>query len=343
MTSVPHELPAVLIESVSKHYRTRAGLVRSVDGISLEVARGEVLAVVGESGSGKSTLGKLLVALAKPTSGRVIVHGRDLAGLSRGELRRERRYFNIVFQDPGSSINPRMRVGQAIAEPLRIHRLAGGSLVRQRVSELMERVGLPPEVEDAFPHELSGGQRQRVSIARALASGPELLVADEPTSALDVSVQASILNLFVELQRELGFTCVFISHNLSAVEYIADRIAVLYLGQVVELAPNAKLFDTPYHPYSEILLAAVPSVAVKSEKCQRIAIVGEVPSPLSPPTGCRFHTRCPIAIEKCRETVPTLRSAGSPGRWVACHRVDSDGARPPLIASVVESACDQIE
>lgn len=324
------EEPAVVVQAVSKHYPTRAGIVRSVDGISLEIAHGEILAVVGESGSGKSTLGKLLVALVRPTGGRVTVHGHDLARLRPGELRRARRHFNIVFQDPGSSINPRMRVAEAIAEPLRIHRLARADHMERRVFELLERVGLPADIAQAFPHQLSGGQRQRVSIARALASGPDLLVADEPTSALDVSVQASILNLFVDLQRELGFTCVFISHNLSAVEYIADRVAVMYLGQIVELAPGADLFAAPYHPYTEVLLDAAPSFELGAASTPKAIVSGAIPSPLNPPPGCRFHTRCPIAIAICKDKNPPLHPAGTSGRSVACHRVDLTGARPPL-------------
>src|SRR5690606_27647886 len=250
-------------------------------------------------------------------------------------IRRARRDFNIVFQDPGSSINPRMTVGQAIAEPLRIHRVVPRSKVEERVSELLEQVGLRPDVAARYPHELSGGQRQRVSLARALAPNPKLLVADEPTSALDVSVQASVLNLIADLQNDLGFACLFISHNLSAVEYLADRVAVMYLGRIVEMADIENLFSDPLHPYTEVLLSAAPVPNPEQQQTrQRIVIGGDLPSPIDPPSGCHFHPRCPLAIDVCRTKDPELRTIQrSDGGFtqVACHRVDDAGNRPRIV------------
>ncbi len=331
--------PAAELVNVVKHYPTRAGLVRSVDGINLTIGQGEILGLVGESGSGKSTVGKVLVALTGATRGEVIVDGVALTSSSRRRIRKLRKHFNIVFQDPGSSINPRATVGEAIAEPLRIHRIVPRAQVRNRVSELLETVGLRPDVADRYPHELSGGQRQRVSLARALAPNPLLLVADEPTSALDVSVQASVLNLIADLQRDLGFACLFISHDLSAVEYVADRIAVMYLGRIVELADVDSIFAAPLHPYTEVLMSAAPLPHPQEQrKRERLILEGDLPSPINPPAGCRFHPRCPLAIDICEVEEPEYREVtGADGKpaSVACHRVDDDGQRPPIIAKTI--------
>lgn len=333
--------PAAELTELVKHYSTRGGTVRSVDGITLTIARGEIVGLVGESGSGKSTVGKMVVALTPPTSGRVVVDGNELSSLSTRRVRKLRRGFNIVFQDPGSSINPRMTVGDAIAEPLTIHRIVPAGQVHDRVDELLDKVGLRADVAHRYPHELSGGQRQRVSLARALAAGPTLLVADEPTSALDVSVQASVLNLIADLQKDLGFACLFISHNLSAIEYIADRIAVMYLGRIVELADVDSIFAAPLHPYTEVLMAAAPLPDPEAQRDrERVDLGGELPSPINPPSGCHFHPRCPLAIEICSTEEPAYREVtGADGRpaHVACHRVADDGTRPPIIAKTIST------
>ncbi|WP_245646612.1 ABC transporter ATP-binding protein [Microtetraspora niveoalba] len=332
------DVPALHLKNLVKHYATRRGTVRSVDGVDLTIRKGEILGLVGESGSGKSTLGKLAVALAEPTSGSVVIDGTDVSRLSGRELRRRRKSFNIVFQDPGSSLNPRMTVGEAVAEPLRIHRIVERRGEARKVAEILDTVGLRPEIADRYVHMLSGGQRQRVSLARALAPEPTLLVADEPTSALDVSVQASVLNLIADLQHDLGFACLFISHDLAAVEYLADRVAVMYLGRVVEVADAESLFTRPLHPYSEILLKAAPLPDPDAQRTrERIVLGGDLPSPLNPPAGCRFHPRCPIAVDRCRTEEPELREIVRPGGATssfACHLVDDQGVRPPLIADM---------
>jgi oligopeptide transport system ATP-binding protein len=310
-----------------KHF----GPVRAVDGVSLSVATGEVLGLVGESGSGKSTLGRCVTRLIPVTAGEVHINGRDIAHLSRRRLRPLRRDFNIVFQDPSSSLNPRMTVGDIVGEPLRLHRIGSSTTRRQRVAGLLDDVGLRAEVARRYPHELSGGQRQRVGLARALSATPSLLVADEPTSALDVSVQASILNLIGRLQADLGFACLFVTHDLASVEFLAQRVAVMYLGVLVEVADRADLFAAPSHPYTQALLSAAPipdPVAQRSR--QRIVLTGDIPSPVDPPAGCRFHTRCPVAVDECRVNVPPLRPVGPSGRLVACHLVGDDGTGPVL-------------
>jgi oligopeptide/dipeptide ABC transporter ATP-binding protein len=329
--------PHAVLELVGleRHFSGSGGTVRAADGVTLSVGRGEVVGLVGESGSGKSTVGRCAVRLDEPTGGTVRINGTDITRMSRRALRPLRKDFHLVFQDPSSSLDPRMTVGSIIAEPLRLHGLAKGEAARARVAELLEQVGLRPEHAHRHPHELSGGQRQRISIARALSVDPDLLVADEPTSALDVSVQASVLNLLADLQRDRGFGCLFITHDLAAVEFLADRIAVMYLGQIVEEAPTAELFAHPKHPYTQALLSAAPVPDPAEQRSrQRIVLSGELPSPLDPPPGCRFHTRCPLAVERCRAEVPELRVLPGGGREVSCHLVADDGTAPDASSRV---------
>ncbi|MZD04456.1 ATP-binding cassette domain-containing protein [Streptomyces sp. SID5785] len=325
--------PVLELTALERHFASPGGTVRAADGVTLTVGRGEVLGLVGESGSGKSTVGRCAVRLDEPTGGTVRINGTDVTTLSRRALRPLRKDFHLVFQDPSSSLDPRMTVGAIVAEPLRLHRIATGEAARARVAALLAQVGLRPEHADRHPHELSGGQRQRVSIARALSVEPDLLVADEPTSALDVSVQASVLNLLADLQRERGFGCLFITHDLAAVEFLADRIAVMYLGQIVEQAPTRELFADPRHPYTQALLSAAPVPdPVTQRSRRRIVLSGELPSPLAPPPGCRFHTRCPLATDRCRTEIPALRTLPD-GREVSCHLVTDDGTAPDAAAS----------
>jgi oligopeptide transport system ATP-binding protein len=318
---------ALEVVDLVKHF----GPVRAVDGVSLSVGTGEVVGLVGESGSGKSTLGRCVTRLVPLTGGTVAIDGTDISTLGRRRLRPLRRSFNIVFQDPASSLNPRMAVADIVGEPLRLHRIGSRPERTARVRELLDQVGLRPEVGRRYPHELSGGQRQRVSLARALSAGPSLLVADEPTSALDVSVQAAVLNLIGRLQRELGFACLFITHDLAAVEFLAQRVAVMYLGQLVEVASREALFGRPRHPYTQALLSAAPVPdPVRQRSRRRIVLPGEVPSPVAPPSGCRFHPRCPVARDVCATDVPALRPVGPDRELVACHLVADDGTGPRL-------------
>jgi len=319
------------VENLTKHFPIRPGFfggsrsaVRAVDGVSFTVSRGETLALVGESGCGKTTTGRLLLRLLEPSSGRIRFAGQELTAMTDNALRAVRRDLQMVFQDPGASVNQRMTVGDIIAEPLVIHGIGDRASQRARVRELLQRVGLEPDHATRYPHSFSGGQRQRIGIARALALNAKLLVCDEPVSALDVSIQAQIVNLMQDLQREFGLTYLFISHNLAVVRHIADRVAVMYLGKIVEIADKERLYADPKHPYTQALLSAVP-IADPDLARQRIMLQGDVPSPIDPPAGCRFHTRCPQAQPVCREREPPLVAVGA-GQIAACHLVPASAA-----------------
>jgi peptide/nickel transport system ATP-binding protein len=298
------------------------GDIKAVDGVSLEIQRGETLGLVGESGCGKSTVGRAILRLYEPTAGRIVFDGQDITTLGETELRPLRRRMQMVFQDPYASLNPRHSVGRMVSEPMRVHGLSGRRVSAQRVRELLETVGLPADAASRYPHEFSGGQRQRIGVARALALNPDFIVADEPVSALDVSIQAQIINLLENLQREFALTYLFIAHDLAVVRHISDRIAVMYLGLIVEISPAEELYDNPLHPYTISLLSAVPipdpEVEMKRQQ-QAILLPGDLPSPANPPSACRFHTRCPyIQPTRCTEDVPPLRKL-SDGHLVACH------------------------
>jgi oligopeptide transport system ATP-binding protein len=317
------------VEHLVKHFpitrgvifQKEIGAVHAVDDISFEIYQGETLGLVGESGCGKSTAGRTILQLYPPTSGSVYFRGMDLVKMDRAELRKMRRKMQMIFQDPYASLNPRMTVGEIIGEALYIHNLGKGKDAQDRVDVLLEKVGLNPAYSNRFPHEFSGGQRQRIGVARALAVSPELVICDEPISALDVSIQAQVINLLEDLQQELNLTYLFIAHDLSMVRHISRRVAVMYLGTIVELTTRNELYNHPLHPYTQALLSAVPIPdAVAEAKRKRIILKGEVPSAVRPPSGCRFHTRCPQAQPVCKEAVPEFREVGS-GHFVACHLV----------------------
>ena len=343
MTVTSHAHPAgsdpptetlLRVDDLNKHYPVRSlrlfgsaeSAIRAVDGVSFEIHKGETLGLVGESGCGKSTTGRVLLRLEEPTSGSVWFDGVDLSTLDAESMRMIRKRMQVVFQDSADSLNPRMSTGHTIAEPLHIYGMGTDDEIRERVAELMQLVGLNPDWAKRFPHEFSGGQRQRINIARALAIDPDFIVLDEPISALDVSIQAQVVNLLADLQARLGLTYLFIAHDLAMVRHISDRIAVMYLGRIVETADSGAIFEEPLHPYTQALISAVPLPDPKKER-KRIPIVleGEVPSPGNMPAGCVFHPRCPQAVDRCRAEVPKFREF-TPGRFVACHLVDEAGS-----------------
>jgi oligopeptide/dipeptide ABC transporter ATP-binding protein len=322
------------VAELTKHFPVENSddVVQAVDGVTFDIAEGETLGLVGESGCGKSTVGRCILRLYEPTSGSVSFDGRDILKLSPAEMRSVRREMQIIFQDPYASLNPRLSILSIVSEPLKIHGVSNAAERRDRVADLLSKVGLDPAYMNRYPHEFSGGQRQRIGIARALALNPKLIICDEPVSALDVSVQAQVVNLLQDLQEQFGLTYLFISHGLAVVEHISDRVAVMYLGKIVEIADAQDLYQNPLMPYTKALLSAIP-VPDPKQKRERIILKGDVPTPINPPSGCRFRTRCPIAIERCAEVVPELREI-TPGHFAACIRIDGYDIAPPIEAKI---------
>jgi len=330
--------PLLEVEGLKKHFAIRKGFfsrasgnVYAVDGVSFSIGRGETLGLVGESGCGKSTVGRTVLRLLEPTHGTIKVAGQDITQLDTQSLLPYRRRMQMIYQDPYASLNPRMTAGEIVGEPLIVHDLGAPEERKQRVAALFERVGLRPEAVNSYPHEFSGGQRQRIGIARALSLNPELIVGDEPVSALDVSIQAQIINLLMDLQDEFKLSYLFVAHDLAVVEHISHRVAVMYLGRIVEMTDKRSLFEMPLHPYSEALLSAVPIPKSSARGRKRVILTGDVPSPINPPSGCHFHTRCPYAMPRCKTEVPALREV-IPGHLASCHLHDG-GVRSPLAAA----------
>ncbi|MBA2334240.1 MAG: dipeptide ABC transporter ATP-binding protein [Acidobacteriota bacterium] len=318
----------VQVRNLVKHFPVENSddVVQAVDDVSFNILTGETLGLVGESGCGKSTVGRCLLRLHEPTSGEVLFEGQDIIGLPNNEMQALRREMQIIFQDPYASLNPRLTILSTVSEPLKIHGIANKSERKERVADLLTKVGLDPAYMHRYPHEFSGGQRQRIGIARALALNPKLIICDEPVSALDVSVQAQVVNLLQDLQREFGLTYLFISHGLAVVEHISNRVAVMYLGKIVEIAEAKVLYENSLHPYTRALLSAIP-VADPRQKRERIILQGDVPTPINPPSGCRFRTRCPIAIDECAQVMPEMREI-SEGHFAACIRIDGYDKAP---------------
>ncbi len=341
----PPPADLVVVRDLYKYYPISAGIlsrhvgdVKAVDGIDFTIRQGETLGLVGESGSGKTTTGRVVLRLLPATKGEVIFEGRNVLELGREEVRRLRKEMQIIFQDPYASLNPRMSVGEIVGEPIAIHGIAKGKAAEARVQELLRLVGLQPYHANRYPHEFSGGQRQRIGIARALAVDPKFIVADEPVSALDVSIQAQVINLLQDLQERLGLTYLFIAHDLSVVRHISTRVAVMYVGKIVELADRDDLYENPLHPYTQALLSAIPipDPAIESRR-KRIILVGDIPSPVAPPAGCRFHTRCPIAYDRCKVEVPEFKTYAG-GHATACHWVDEHGGTAPELTGTAAVA-----
>lgn len=337
MHTEPGESPTPLlaVEDLKKHFPIHKGVfsrvvgqVYAVDGVTFHINPGETLGLVGESGCGKSTVGRTVLKLLEPTAGQIHVRGDDITDLDHQGMLPYRQQMQMIFQDPYASLNPRMSAGDIVGEPMIIHQVAKGDERDDRIAALFERVGLRPELIHSYPHEFSGGQRQRIGIARALSLNPQLIVGDEPVSALDVSIQAQIINLLMDLQDELKLSYLFIAHDLAVVEHISHRVAVMYLGRIVETTDKVSLFEMPLHPYTEALLSAVPVPKSSARERKRVILIGDVPSPINPPSGCHFHTRCPYASKRCRNEVPELREVASK-HWVACHLHDG-GVKFPL-------------